>query len=202
MWPHCDINAIFAEKEGEIATIFCESELNCKLLLRIAVWLVDLLLCLFCPIVGHSECLPCLFLQKVKHKTWSFLGYSRLPQFIVYIVQKLQPKFTLQVILHATPTPTPYHNAQNKCFLTVQSYWCSVHIKSSVTFRFGNLYRGSLYFLSFYISIIYFLSRCGSECQHILISFISVLIKGSFNQYRSTEETFKFYVERYMFTST
>lgn len=62
MWPHCDINAIFAEKEGEIATIFCESELNCKLLLRIAVWLVDLLLCLFCPIVGHSECLPCLFL--------------------------------------------------------------------------------------------------------------------------------------------
>lgn len=84
MWPHCDINAIFAEKEGQIATIFCESELNCKLLLRLAVWLVDLLLCLFSPIVGHSECLPCLFLQKVKHKTWSFLGHSRLPQFIVY----------------------------------------------------------------------------------------------------------------------
>lgn len=64
MWPHCDINAIFAEKEGEIhvATIFCDSELNCKLLLRLAMWLVDLLLFLFSPIVGHPECLPCLFL--------------------------------------------------------------------------------------------------------------------------------------------
>lgn len=62
MWPHCDINAIFAENEGRIATIFCESELNCKLLLRLAMWLVDLLLFLFSPIVGHPECLPCLFL--------------------------------------------------------------------------------------------------------------------------------------------
>lgn len=50
MFPHCDNDAIFAEKGGGIATIFFESVLNCKLLIRLAVWLVDLLLFLFSPI--------------------------------------------------------------------------------------------------------------------------------------------------------
>lgn len=50
MWPHFDNDAIFAEKEGGIATIFFESELNCKLLIRLAVCLVHLLLFLFSPI--------------------------------------------------------------------------------------------------------------------------------------------------------
>lgn len=73
MWSHCDINAIFAEKEGEMVTIFCESELNCKLLLRLAVWLVDLLLFLFSPIVGHPECFPCFFCKKLNTQRGPFL---------------------------------------------------------------------------------------------------------------------------------
>lgn len=85
MWPHCDNDAIFAEKEGGIATIFFESELNCKLLIRLAVWLVDLLLFLFSPITPRMSSM--LFLLKIKHPTWSFLDHSRLLQFIVYIVQ-------------------------------------------------------------------------------------------------------------------
>lgn len=119
MWPHCDNDAIFAEKEGGIATIFFESELNCKLLIRLAVWLVDLLLFLFSPITPRMSSM--LFLLKIKHPTWSFLDHSRLLQFIVYIVQNyialnlLSKLFSMQ----SPPPPTLYHNTRNKCFLNV-----------------------------------------------------------------------------------